>query len=380
MTIDLAPPSVRIGNALEFAYGKSLPEKARRDGPVPVYGSNGIVGWHDNAIVPDRTIIVGRKGAAGVVHLTDGPSYPIDTTYYVRVRQGYQFDLRYLAYALRAKNLSRLRIVVAVPGINREDVYKEYISYPQLSEQLRVVEILARAENIVRMRREAEAKAKEIIPSLFLEMFSAPDLGCQEASSAVSLGEVADVVSGVAKGRKLDGKVTREVPYLRVANVQAGGLDLSEMKYIPATAGEIAELAVRSGDVLLTEGGDFDKVGRGALLETDIGECIHQNHVFRVRTHAHRVIPEYFAAYLQTSAARQYFLKAAKKTSNLASINMTQLRNLQLPLPRLETQRKFQDRFRDCRALEEQQSAATRIADISLQSLLAMMFSERHPT
>ncbi len=85
-------------------------------------------------------------------------------------------------------------------------------------------------------------------------------------------------------------------------------------------------------------------------------------------------------AYLQTSAARQYFLKAAKKTSNLASINMTQLRNLPLPLPRLETQQKFQERFRACRALEKQQSDATGIADVSFQSLLAGVFSERQVT
>jgi type I restriction enzyme S subunit len=91
-------------------------------------------------------------------------------------------------------------------------------------------------------------------------------------------------------------------------------------------------------------------------------------------------MPEYFAAYLQTFPARQYFLKAAKKTSNLASINMTQLRNLPLPLPRLDTQREFQKRFRACRALEKQQSAATGIANVSFQSLLAGVFSEVRAT
>ena len=275
--------------------------------------------------------------------------------------------------------------------------YLEGLDIPlvPLPEQRRIVDLLSRAENIVQMRREAEQKAKELIPALFLDMFGDPvtnpkdgevvelrghDEDRLEAQSVVRLGDVAEVVSGVAKGRKLVGKVTRETPYLRVANVQAGGLDLAEMKYIPATADEIEELAVRVGDVLLTEGGDFDKVGRGALLEADIGECIHQNHVFRVRTHADRVMPEYFAAYLQTSAARQYFLKAAKKTSNLASINMTQLRNLPLPMPPLEIQRDFQKNFRACRALGMQQSEATGIADVSFQSLLARVFSEGQAT
>lgn len=310
-------------------------------------------------------------------------------------------DPEYLSFALReALQGGVIKGNTAAATKSRErakptDFLRLRVKVPSLSRQRRIVDLLSRAENIVRMRREAEQKAKEIIPALFLEMFGNLGMnsnggdaagprehgeGRREANSVVRLGDVAEVVSGVAKGRKLVGKVTREVPYLRVANVQAGGLDLAEMKCIPATADEIAELAVRSGDVLLTEGGDFDKVGRGALLEADIGECIHQNHVFRVRTHADRVMPEYFAAYLQTSAARQYFLKAAKKTSNLASINMTQLRNLPLPLPRLETQQKFQERFRACRALEKQQSDATGIADVSFQSLLAGVFSERQVT
>lgn len=310
-----------------------------------------------------------------------------------------RLDRRYLAYFLRSPGtvaaISQKVAGARMPRADMSFVMSLSIPLPALETQRRIVALLSHAENIVRMRREAEKRAKEIIPALFLEMFGNLRMnsnggdaagprehgeGRREANPVVRLGDVAEVVSGVAKGRKLVGKVTREVPYLRVANVQAGGLDLAEMKYIPATADEIAELAVRSGDVLLTEGGDFDKVGRGALLEANIGECIHQNHVFRVRTHAARVVPEYFAAYLQTSAARQYFLKAAKKTSNLASINMTQLRNLPLPLPRLETQQDFQERFRACRALEKQQSDATGIADVSFQSLLAGVFSEQQTT
>lgn len=303
----------------------------------------------------------------------------------------------YLRYFLRHSEtrLAGMGQGSTFSSIGRKEIAGLRIPLPKLEDQRRIVDLLSRAENIVRMRREAEKRTREIIPALFLEMFGNLGMnsnggdaagprehgeGRREANSVVRLGDVAEVVSGVAKGRKLVGKVTREVPYLRVANVQAGGLDLAEMKYIPATADEIAELAVRSGDVLLTEGGDFDKVGRGALLEANIGECIHQNHVFRVRTHADRVIPEYFATYLQNSAARQYFLKAAKKTSNLASINMTQLRNLPLPLPRLEAQQEFQERFRACRALEKQQSDATGIADVSFQSLLAGVFSERQAT
>jgi type I restriction enzyme S subunit len=225
------------------------------------------------------------------------------------------------------------------------------------------------------MRRKAEATAKEVIPALFLDMFGDPARN-ESGWEIRRLGDVAEVVSGVAKGRKLGGKATRSVAYLRVANVQAGYLDLSELKAIEATQDEIAELALRVGDVLLTEGGDHDKVGRGALLEEDIGECIHQNHVFRVRSDASILSPEYFASYLQADLARNYFLKSAKRTTNLASINMTQLRNLPVVLPPLSAQEVFAGRVADCRSIEKSQAAGVDLAGTAFQSLLHTVFGE----
>lgn len=335
--------------------------------------------------------------------------------------------LRYFVLRPSYRSKAKLRMSGAVgqQRVPADFLAQSQIPVPKLDEQRRLVDVLSRAENIVRLRKAAEEKAKEIIPALFHEMFGDPsnpvhgvrDEASTEAANPndvlpgregrrgepyaanagtgmcqpvlsgagqrsvtagknVRLGDVADVASGVAKGRKVNGKVTREVPYLRVANVQAGGLDLSEMKLIPATDEEIKELAVKAGDVLLTEGGDFDKVGRGALLESDIGECIHQNHVFRVRVNPALLTPEYLASHLQTFEARQYFLKAAKKTSNLASINMTQLRNLPVPLPSLPGQAGFSVSYRTIRSIERQQSEATAHAEQTFQSLLAGVFGE----
>jgi type I restriction enzyme S subunit len=239
--------------------------------------------------------------------------------------------------------------------------------------QQQIADLLARAQNIVKMRREAENKAEEIIPALFLDMFGDPAKN-PKRWEVRKLGQIAEVVSGVAKGRRLNGKSTREVPYLRVANVQAGHLNLVEMKTIPATESEIADLAVQPGDVLMTEGGDHDKLGRGALLDHNIGECIHQNHVFRVRCDATALSPEYFVSYLQTEAAKSYFLKSAKKTTNLASINMTQLKALPIAQPALAEQTEFAQQFKACRQLESDQIRAAAIAVKAFQSLLARLF------
>ena len=96
-------------------------------------------------------------------------------------------------------------------------------------------------------------------------------------------------------------------------------------------------------DVLMTEGGDPDKLGRGAIIQNPPKDCIHQNHIFRVRVDSSGLLPQYLEEYLQHPKAKKYFLGCAKQTTGIASINMTQLRNLPVLLPSLEQQKKFSD-------------------------------------
>ena len=213
----------------------------------------------------------------------------------------------------------------AQPGFNIKDLKQFRIPLPPLTEQGRIVKLLDEADGLRKLRAQADRRTATLIPSLFHEMFGG---NTKKPAGRISLEQIAEVVSGVAKGRKFNGRTPVEVSYLRVANVQAGHLDLSEIKTIQALPEEVEELALRKGDVLLTEGGDFDKLGRGAMLEQDLPNCIHQNHVFRVRVEQSKLNPVYLAKFLLTGDARGYFLGCAKRTTNLASINMTQLRAL----------------------------------------------------
>jgi len=148
-----------------------------------------------------------------------------------------------------------------------------------------------------------------------------------------TLDAVADITGGLTKGKhRRAGEVLVEVPYLRVANVQRGHLDLREMKTIPATAEEIAELRLQPGDVLFNEGGDRDKLGRGWVWDGEIHECIHQNHVFRARLFTKDLLPKFLSWYSNTKG-QAYFFREGKHTTNLASINSTKLRGLPVPVP-----------------------------------------------
>src|SRR5215510_6171634 len=109
-------PEVALGEVYAFKYGKSLPESTRAEGHIAVYGSNGVVGQHNKAITHGMTIVVGRKGSFGEVHLSHASCWPIDTTYYVD-RTATNADLRWLAYRLMALGLTKLNKAAAVPGL-----------------------------------------------------------------------------------------------------------------------------------------------------------------------------------------------------------------------------------------------------------------------
>jgi type I restriction enzyme S subunit len=148
-----------------------------------------------------------------------------------------------------------------------------------------------------------------------------------------ALDQIADIQGGVTKGQKFSASdQTRVVPYLRVANVQRGFLNLSVMKEIQALESDIKALRLLPGDVLFNEGGDRDKLGRGWIWEGQLPECIHQNHVFRARVCLPEVQPK-FVSWCGNSYGQLWFMKAGKQSVNLASINLTVLRSFPLPLP-----------------------------------------------
>lgn len=154
-----------------------------------------------------------------------------------------------------------------------------------------------------------------------------------------SLSKVAKVQTGIAKNFGLaDHEDVIELPYIRVANVQDGYLKLDEIKSIHVKRKDIERFSLKSGDLLLTEGGDFDKLGRGYVWQGEIEQCLHQNHVFAVRPNL-KLITSWFLSLITRSAyGKQYFLQCAKKTSNLASINSSQLKEFRVFTPSLEEQ------------------------------------------
>ena len=152
------------------------------------------------------------------------------------------------------------------------------------------------------------------------------------------LKDVAQVQPGLTLGKDYSSTETISRPYLRVANVQDGRIDLSHVKSVQVPVHEARATTLLDGDVLMTEGGDIDKLGRGGIWRDEIQGCLHQNHIFAVRCCQESLKPEFLVGLMASSYGRSYFQSTAKRTTNLASTNSNTLRAFPIPLPSVDEQ------------------------------------------
>lgn len=238
-----------------------------------------------------------------------------------RVAQGTTFD------AVTARHFSQLR--VAIPE--------------NIDEQAAIARILDAVDTAIERTWEAVERAQILDHSLLHDLLE-HGLGGQRSNkrpvhwTIKRVSEVAEVGSGVTLGKDVSGFKSVELPYLRVANVQDGHLDLSTVKMVRVRCDEVDRYRLEAGDVLMTEGGDLDKLGRGTLWEGQIPDCLHQNHIFRVRANRTMLDPRFFSYVVESDIAKRYFMRVAKRTTNLASTNKTQVRAFRFPVPPLPEQ------------------------------------------
>ena len=292
-------------------------------------------------------------------------------------------SLKYLYYylLLHRPDLIKQGIGGAQANISQTILKKLMVSYPvDRSEQMRIVarieELSSELDNGVETLRKTKQQLavyrQAVISAAFPEMTD---------ENTVRLDEIADISGGITKGRDLSKQETVHLPYLRVANVQNGYLDLSQMKTIELKVGEKEKYLLRSGDVLYTEGGDRDKLGRGTVWNDEIPNCVHQNHVFKARLDLKKANPRYVAYWSMSAFARNYFYNKGKQSVNLASINKTVLSALTLPLPSLPEQeatlREIESRLSVCDSIEKTVDTALQQAEAMRQSILKKAFEGR---
>lgn len=255
-----------------------------------------------------------------------------------------------------------------VKNLNIDLVKGVQVPLPPMPEQRRIADLLDRAEALRAKRRAALGQLDALTQSIFLDLFGDPATN-PKGWPLAHVGDVADVQGGlqVSSARK---NHPCEIPYLRVANVFRGFLDLSEIKTLRATEAEISRTKLEKDDLLIVEGhGNPAEIGRGALWDGSVVGCIHQNHIIRVRFKRAQVLPLFACSYLNSPGGRRHLLRAGKTTSGLNTISVSEVRSAPVVLPPLSLQHEFASRIDAVEKLK----VAYRASLVTLDHLFAVL-------
>jgi type I restriction enzyme S subunit len=262
-------------------------------------------------------------------------------------------------------------------NLDFRDYLRVYLPKPGLEEQEIIARILTTANEALAAAESKLRTSRRLRKSLMQQLFTRGIPGRHKQFQKTKwldapncwkprqLREIADVEAGFTMGRDLSGNETVEVAYLTVVNVQEGGFDLSNVEKVHVKSSELNGLLLCDGDVLMTEGGDRDKLGRGGLWRGQIQPCVYQNHIFRIRIRPNSYRRELFHYLLQTWHAKNYFYAHAKQTSNLCTINSRELKRF----PFFEPPPEEQDEMVLLLSAEDSQMVAIESEILSLNRL-----------
>jgi type I restriction enzyme S subunit len=334
---------------------------------------------------------------------------------------------QYWFHQLRFLNLSRLDQSTAIPSLSRDSYSPIRVAVPPAAEQRRIVsridELFSRIEAGERAIAAARAGLKRYRKSILKAAVTGaltadwreqrgkpPETGHQLLARTVkdreqqgkrdlspkgvdeaayelpscwawaTLDRLTVIKGGVTVDRKKLPDDPVALPYLRVANVQEGRIDLSEIKEITVERKKAQDCLLRKGDILLNEGGDLDKLGRGWVWEEQVARCIHQNHVFRARPVNADVNP-YFVSHYANTMGRTFFMDKGKHSVNLASISLTEISKLPVPLPPADEQTEIVSRVEEALSRMDHAEATLNVqarnARALKQSILKAAFEGR---
>jgi len=219
---------------------------------------------------------------------------------------------------------------------------RTFFPLPPLEEQRRIAAILDKADGVRRKRKEAIRLTEELLKSTFLEMFGDPVTN-PKGWEVIGLGKISQIQGGlqVTPARK---ELPLEVPYLRVANVYRDKLLLDEIKNIRVTSSELERINMKAGDILIVEGhGNKEEIGRSSVWDGSIENCVHQNHLIRVRLDPDKAEPIYISAYLNSAGGRCQLTKFGKTTSGLNTISTSNVKATKVLCPPIEMQKRYLD-------------------------------------
>ncbi|MEJ1363750.1 MAG: restriction endonuclease subunit S [Candidatus Sedimenticola sp. (ex Thyasira tokunagai)] len=285
------------------------------------------------------------------------------SNFVARIKPAIGVDSRYFVYlhaALYAArfNFPAIKQTTGIQNLDAEAYFNIKVAFPTEEEQdfiagyldretAYIDTLIAEKERMLTLLEEkraaliSQAVTRGLDPGVPLKPSGLDWLGDIPAHWEIKrLKYLAQVRGGLTLGKKYSTSNLIEMPYLRVANVQDGHLNLEQVTTVEVPHSEAKGYLLKYGDVLMNEGGDIDKLGRGCVWRQEVSQCLHQNHVFAVRPFS--VTSEWLSLWTSTFPAKHYFESRAKRATNLASISGTNIKELPVPMPPDEEQTRIQ--------------------------------------
>ena len=366
-----------LGQYSPFLYGKSLHTSKRNpSGHAPVFGSNGIIGYHDEALTEGPTIIIGRKGTVGAVHYSPDPCWPIDTTFFIT---GHDAELmRFKYYALRNLGLEYMNSDSAVPGLNRNAAHARELRIPKESEQRRVSHILGTLDDKIELNRRMNETLEEMARTLFKSWFvdfepvraKMEGRWCRGESLPGMSAELYDLFPGTLvsseSGDIPEGWEVKTVSdlcikpqygytasaqtepigphFLRITDINKKvWIDWGSVPFCEITDANYQKYRLSKGDILIAR---MAAPGHGVMIEED-QEAVFASYLIRFRLKAEWY--QRFIQYWLRSPAYWNLVLSRSAGTTRASLNAKVISGFPLIVPSDDIVKEFGDRIEDLR-------------------------------
>lgn len=378
-----------LGSVATVKYGKAKPKET---GDIPAVGSGGIYALVDRPLIDFPTIIVGRKGAAGSVWLQKQPSWPSDTTFFL-AQISAQIDVTFLYYQMLSRPLSGEHAKTTMPSLQKPDLEGYVLNLPPLPEQHAIAHTLRTIQQATGATESVIAATRELKQSLMHHLFTYGPVPVSDAGQVPlketevgrvpehwDVGSLSDYLREPLKNGHSAPEVTsgNGVPTLTLSAVTLNDFSSRHVKITSADTSKVADLWLKSGDLLIERANTKELVGISALYEGPEDFAIYPDLMVRVRVDESRLHPKFLAEYLRTPVARNYFRQNARGTAgNMPKINQGVIQQLRVPVPPTAEQRRIAANLRVLDRKIEVEESRRHALDVVFQSLLHHLMTGR---
>ncbi|RDV16532.1 restriction endonuclease subunit S [Pontibacter diazotrophicus] len=328
----------RWGDIATLEYGKSLRDYRTSSGNIPVFGTNGQVGYTEKALCNFPSVIIGRKGAYRGVHYSSKPFFVIDTAFYLKPKSK-NLDLKFAYYNLLLQDINGLDSGSAIPSTRREDFYELEVNLPDLPTQCRIADILSALDEKIELNRRMNQTLEQMAQMLFRQYF-VDDIDEEKLPEGWRVGKLGEITVRITKGTTPTTLkkqfVESGINFIKVESItETGSIDLNKLNFIDEETNQLLQRSkVQDRDILFSIAGTL---GRMAVVSPEILPANTNQAVAIIRPDNSLIEPLYIYYWLKLEKVREETF-SRKVHAVQANLSLSVLSEIEIIIPPLSIQ------------------------------------------